>query len=211
MKNYSNLKLDDAYLKNHLLEVKEKLEKKGFSVVVMNDASKIRKFIEDFIPDEALVGLDGSSIIEDLDIPLYLRNNWNVIIDPFQKDLAPEIRKYLADKLPSTEYFITSPVGLTNNGTIVFNKNNSFLVNGNIEKPENVIAFINYSNILKNEGEINLKINEEHFIMEVCPFGLNKNIIDNYGQIEEIEEKASKFKYRQNTFTIVLLIEELVY
>ena len=51
MKIRDHLDIDEIHTDNPLKEVKSKLEKNGFSVVIMNDASKVRQLIEDNIPE----------------------------------------------------------------------------------------------------------------------------------------------------------------
>jgi len=210
MKKHNRLDLEVET--DHLYtEIRKRLENKGFSVVIVNDIRKVKKLIDSKIPDESLVGLDGSKNIEELDIPLMLREKWNVIIDPFQEDIAPEIREYLMDKLPNSEHYITNIDILTMDGKVIFKNKNDFLKRGHGEKPENTIAFINSDNIVNNldEAKRNLK-SDNLIILEVSPYGLKRGLIDNYGQIEEYHDFMTE-EETQNTFTIVLLAEEHAY
>jgi hypothetical protein len=211
MKEYSRVDLETD-TKKLFSDTGKSLERKGFSVVIVNDIGKIRKLIDKIIPDDTLVGLDGSRTIDDLDIPIILKEKWNVIIDPYQKNLSLEIRGYLMDKLPSCDHYITSIDKLTMDGKVIFKNKNGFLTKSEINKPENIIAFADASNIVKNfeEAKKGLKTNKLT-VLEVSPYGLKRGLIDNYGQMEEYHDFMTGEAEKQNTFTIVLLAEELVY
>ena len=208
MKKYSRLDLESE-TENIVNEIKERFEKKGFSVVMMNDASQIRKLIDKNIPDDATVGLDGTSAIDELDIPIFLTEKWNVIIDPYQKKLAPEIREYLFAKMENVDHYITTIDALTKDGQVVFKNRNKFLTSQHNKGPENVIALADMGNIVQNLEDAKKKLNTEQItVLEVSPFGLRRGLVDNYGQMEEYHDDDT---LKQNTFTIVLLAEEPVY
>lgn len=214
MKTFNRVNLDDIYTDNSFMDIKKALEKNGFSVVVINDVAKIRKLIETTIPDEAVVGLDDSEIIDELNIPEYLRKNWNVIVDPYQSDIAPEIKKYLLDKIPTTEYYITSTDLITEDGKVVFKNKNNFLSSSLKEKPENVIAFAGTSQIRSNINEVKKEIAgniENHTVLEISPYGLKPGLIDNYGQMEDYHDFITDQNEKENNFIVVLLAEEHSY
>ena len=212
MKQNNQIEIDELQTENNFSDLKNKLEKKGYSVVIINNAEKVRKFIEQNIPDEALVGLDGSKIINDLDIPLYLRKKWNVIVDPFQKKIAREIKDYLHEKLFESDYYITCPDAITKDGKVVFKDKNMFLIDGKSVKPCNVIAFMEAHKILDDIEMVQkeLRVNDLT-VLEVSPFGLKRGMVDNSGQIEEYSDTPEDITEEKHLFTIVLLAEEHAY
>ena len=212
MKLNNQIDIKELQTQNSFSEIKNKLEQKGYSVVVINDAEKVRKFIEKNIPDEALVGLDGSKLIDDLDITLYLRKKWNVIVDPFQKKIAKEIKNYLHEKLFTSDFYITCPDAITKDGKVIFNGKNKFLTEGKSEKPDNVIAFIEVHKIFKNIEDVQVSLKTDDLtVLELSPFGLKRGMVDNYGQIEEYSDTSDDITEKKHLFTIVLLEEEHVY
>jgi len=209
MKTYEYLELEEIHTENLLEDVKSRLEKNGFSVIIMNNSSSIRQLIEENIPDEVLVALDGRDVIDELNIPGYLQDKWNVIIDPYQVNLSPKIKKYLLEKLYSSEFYITCPDAITKDGKVIFSERNEFLVKGNHEKPGNIIAFVGSDDIIDNFDDVRSKYqSKELTVLEVSPFGLKGGMIDNYGQMEEYNDFLTEKTEKKNKFTIVLLTEE---
>jgi hypothetical protein len=207
MKKINTTDLDDVHVNNAISSVKLRLEKKGYSVVVLDDASEIYTVIDRLVPDEASVSLDGSAIFNELEVHSILTEKWNVIFDPYQKGLAPEIKNYLFEKIMRADYFFVGPDALTLDGNLVFEKKDHFLVNTNQEKPRHIMAFIGSEKLMDNYDSKNKPVT----VLELSPFGLKSGFIDNYGQMEEVGAPEMDRAKKQNSFTIILIKEEFAY
>ena len=187
--------------------LKNNLELKGFSVVMIKNQYELKKFILKYIPDERSVGLDGSEIITENNIDLYLVENFNVLVDPFNNDISPEIQDYLKEKLAKVDFYVTQPDAITMDGKVIFNNKNKFLLESNITKPSKIYAFAKTNSIVKDvkEAETRLK-SKELTVLEISPYGFKKRTIDNSGQIEEFKETGPETSKRE--FFIVLMSEE---
>lgn len=121
------------------------LRKKGFNTILLDSERALRKFIEETIPENSIVGLGNSltssalrirDILIEKGIKIYYSWNgasYNRSMDTF-------------DEHPKPDFFLTIADSITPEGRLINNEFNSKAV-GEDGLPKNIIAFSNFEKL----------------------------------------------------------------
>ncbi len=133
-----------------LARVKENLEKRGFTAVVLQRKEDIVNHLLDLIPKEAVVGFGGSVSTRELGIVDRLRERGNIILDHWSPGITPAEALVIRKKQLTADFFLTGCNALTLDGRMVNIDGTGNRVASAIFGPSHIIAVIGANKITRD-------------------------------------------------------------
>lgn len=130
----------------------ENLNKRGFVASFFEDIDNANSYITSLIPKNSEVGFGGSVTVNEMGIPLLLKNNgYNVFYRGFP--MSPEEKEAIFSKIHLADWFICSTNALCLSGDLVNIDGRANRVAEMIYGPKNVIILAGINKIVSNVEE----------------------------------------------------------
>ncbi len=156
-------------------KVENMLQKKGFNTILLDSERALRKFIDETIPQNCIVGLGSSLTSSALKIKEILIERGNKIYYSWNGESYNRSLDTFEEH-PRPDFFLTTADAITPEGRLINHEFSSRAVQKN-KFPENIIAFSDFQSIDKplNTTETGFVVFDEkpsatQFTVAVLPF-----------------------------------------
>ncbi len=172
MKNSIGKLVDKTWAK-----VEKLLRKNGFDTILIDGERALRKFIDETIPRNSVVGLGNSLTTGALKIREILLERGNKIYYAWNGTSYNRSMDTF-EELPKPDFFLTTTDSITPEGRLINHEFSNQAIREN-RFPENIIAFSDLMNVdkqyMENEGVADVVVFDEknrspHFTVAVMPF-----------------------------------------